>query len=91
MAARPIKSYGKKKYNFKDSRFKLQPDMKGFLCTCNYGEKDCQKEAINLLREYSEENDVSLYNCVHFTLICLITIIIIYKNLSKNYQKRKVT
>lgn len=60
MAARPTKSYGKKKYNFKDNRFNLQPDMKGFLCTCNYGEKDCQKEAINLLREYSEEKDVSL-------------------------------
>ncbi|XP_026808344.1 THUMP domain-containing protein 1 [Rhopalosiphum maidis] len=61
MAARPSKSsyYGKKKYNFKDSRNQLQPDMKGFLCTCNYGEKDCQKEAINLLREYSEEKDKS--------------------------------
>lgn len=59
MAARPVKSYGKKKYNFKDSRFKLQPDLKGFLCTCNYGEKDCQKEAINLLREYSEDKDKS--------------------------------
>ncbi|CAI6363227.1 unnamed protein product [Macrosiphum euphorbiae] len=57
MAARPVKSYGKKKYNFKDNRYKLLPDMKGFLCTCNYGEKDCQKEAINLLREYSEEKD----------------------------------
>ncbi|CAH1736764.1 unnamed protein product [Aphis gossypii] len=59
MAARPNKSsfYAKKKYNFKDNRNKLQPDMKGFLCTCNYGEKDCQKEAINLLREYSEENE----------------------------------
>jgi len=50
--------YGKKK--FKDNRFMLQSDMKGFLCTCNFGEKDCQKEAINLLREYSEEKDVSL-------------------------------
>lgn len=49
-------SYGKK-YNFKDNRFKLQPDVKGFLCTCSYGEKDCQKEAINLLREYSEVKD----------------------------------
>jgi len=75
MAARPAKSlfYGKKKYNFKDSRLKLQPDMKGFLCTCNYGEKDCQKEAINLLREYSEEIDVSLhfvflYNIINFIL-----------------------
>jgi len=50
--------YGKKK--FRDNRFTLQPDMKGFLCTCSFGEKDCQKEAINLLREYSEEKDVSL-------------------------------
>uniref|UniRef100_A0A2S2QKB6 THUMP domain-containing protein 1 n=1 Tax=Sipha flava TaxID=143950 RepID=A0A2S2QKB6_9HEMI len=46
-----------KKFNFKDNRFKLQPDRKGFLCTCSFGEKDCQKEAINLLREYSEEKD----------------------------------
>jgi len=63
MAARPNKSsfYAKKKYNFKDNRNKLQPDMKGFLCTCNYGEKDCQKEAINLLREYSEEKEVTLF------------------------------
>lgn len=63
MASRPYKyksSYGKK--NFKDSRFMLQPDVKGYLCTCNFGEKDCQKEAINLLREYSEENDVSTLN-----------------------------
>lgn len=61
MAARPAKSshYGKKNYSYKDNRFKLQPAMKGFLCTCSYGEKDCQKEAINLLREYSEEKDVS--------------------------------
>jgi len=39
------------------NRFKLQPDVKGFLCTCSYGEKDCIKEAINLLREYSEKKD----------------------------------
>jgi len=62
MASLPSKPkssfYGKKK--FRDNRFTLQPDMKGFLCTCSFGEKDCQKEAINLLREYSEEKDVSL-------------------------------
>lgn len=62
MASHPNKpkwSFYGKKYTSKDSRFKLQQDLKGFLCTCSYGEKDCQKEAINLLREYSEEKDVS--------------------------------
>ncbi|XP_025190748.1 THUMP domain-containing protein 1 [Melanaphis sacchari] len=60
MESRPNKSsyYCKKNNNFKNNRFKLAPDMKGFLCTCNYGEKDCLKEAINLLREYSEEKDI---------------------------------
>ncbi|XP_050549117.1 THUMP domain-containing protein 1 homolog [Daktulosphaira vitifoliae] len=48
--------FGKK--NYSKDRFKLQPNMKGFLCTCNFNEKDCQKEAINLLREYSEEKEI---------------------------------
>lgn len=61
MASRSYKSsFYNKKNNFKDNRFKLQPQVKGFLCTCNFGEKDCQKEAINLLREYHEENNVSV-------------------------------
>lgn len=57
-------SYGKKNY-FRDNRFQLRPDVKGFLCTCNFGLKDCQKEAINLLREYSENNDVSVVMYLH--------------------------
>lgn len=52
-------SYYGKKLNYNESRFKFQPGVRGFLCTCSYGEKDCKKEAINLLREYSEEKDVS--------------------------------
>lgn len=55
---KPKLSFYGKKYHHRDNRNKLQPDMKGFLCTCSYGEKDCQKEAINLLREYSEEKEV---------------------------------
>lgn len=50
------------KKNYSKDKFKLQPNMKGFLCTCNFNEKDCQKEAINLLREYSEENEVLFFN-----------------------------
>lgn len=60
---KPKSSFYGKKYSPRD-RFKLQPDMKGFLCTCSYGEKDCQKEAINLLREYSEEKEVSIFRNV---------------------------
>lgn len=69
MASRSNKprSYHGKKYNFKDNRYTLQPAVKGFLCTCNYGEKDCKKEAINLLREYSEEEkNVSFFRCYVF-------------------------
>lgn len=67
MASRPNKprSYHSKKYNFKDNLYTLQPAVRGFLCMCSYGEKDCQKEAINLLREYSEEEKmVSFFDVI---------------------------
>ncbi|VVC29990.1 Hypothetical protein CINCED_3A022289 [Cinara cedri] len=63
MAGYPNKSKSSfyvKKSNYNVCRFKLQPGVKGFLCTCSYGEKDCKKEAFNLLREYSEEKDKPL-------------------------------
>lgn len=33
----------------------LAPGMKGFLCTCNFREKDCVKESYNILNEYADE------------------------------------
>ena len=34
----------------------LREDMAGFLCTCNFSEKDCLKEALNLLNEYGGDD-----------------------------------
>lgn len=47
----------KKKYYFRKSRNKyfLEPGFKGFFCTCNFREKDCVKEAYNLLNEYANK------------------------------------
>jgi len=36
---------------------RLFEDMRGFLCSCNMNEKDCVKEALNLLNEYVQEED----------------------------------
>jgi tRNA acetyltransferase TAN1 len=33
----------------------LESGMKGFLCTCNFRERDCIREAYNLLNEYSDK------------------------------------
>lgn len=33
----------------------LEPDMKGFICTCNENEKGCIKEAYNILNEYADQ------------------------------------
>lgn len=61
MAEYPNKSQSsyRKTSKFHESRFKLKPGVKGFFCTCHSREKDSTKEAINLLREYSEEKYVS--------------------------------
>ena len=39
----------------KRKRLMLECGMKGFLCTCNFREKDCVREAYNLLNEYAEK------------------------------------
>ncbi|XP_058799951.1 THUMP domain-containing protein 1 homolog [Phymastichus coffea] len=33
----------------------LESGMKGFLCTCNFREKDCVREAYNILNEYADK------------------------------------
>lgn len=45
----------KKKSYFRKNRNKyfLEPGFKGFFCTCNFREKDCVKEAYNILNEYT--------------------------------------
>lgn len=50
-------SENKKKYYFRKSRnkYSLEPGYKGFFCTCNFREKDCVKEAYNLLNEYANK------------------------------------
>lgn len=45
----------KKKFYFRKSRNKyfLEAGFRGFFCTCNFREKDCVKEAYNILNEYA--------------------------------------
>lgn len=47
----------KKKYYFRKSKNKyfLEPGFRGFFCTCNFREKDCVKEAYNILNEYADK------------------------------------
>lgn len=39
----------------KKHRNYLAPGMKGFICTCNFREKECVKESYNILNEYADE------------------------------------
>nr|XP_012153190.1 PREDICTED: THUMP domain-containing protein 1-like [Megachile rotundata] len=39
----------------KHKQFNLEPGMRGFLCTCNYREKDCVRDAYKLLNEFADE------------------------------------
>ncbi|XP_011495962.1 PREDICTED: THUMP domain-containing protein 1 [Ceratosolen solmsi marchali] len=39
----------------KKKRLALENGMRGFLCTCNFRERDCIREAYNLLNEYSDK------------------------------------
>lgn len=39
-------------------RLSLEIGMRGFLCTCNFREKDCVREAYNLLEEYADKISV---------------------------------
>ncbi|KOC60627.1 THUMP domain-containing protein 1 [Habropoda laboriosa] len=39
----------------KHKHFYLEPGMIGFLCTCNFHEKDCVRDAYKLLNEFADE------------------------------------
>ncbi|XP_051167746.1 THUMP domain-containing protein 1 homolog [Leptopilina boulardi] len=39
----------------KRKQFSFEPGMKGFLCTCNFREKDCIRDVYKLLNEYSDK------------------------------------
>ncbi|XP_017887554.1 THUMP domain-containing protein 1 homolog [Ceratina calcarata] len=41
--------------NKKQKPFILEPGMKGFLCTCNFSEKECIRDAYKILNEFSDE------------------------------------
>ena len=42
----------------KRRKFTLCPDIKGFLCFCNYKEKEAIREAYNILNQYYEAEEV---------------------------------
>lgn len=44
--------YGNQK---KSKQFSMECGMTGFLCTCNFREKDCIREAYRILEEYDDE------------------------------------
>lgn len=39
----------------KHKQFNLEPGMKGFLCTCNFSEKECVRDAYKILNEFADE------------------------------------
>ncbi|XP_017756971.1 PREDICTED: THUMP domain-containing protein 1 [Eufriesea mexicana] len=39
----------------KRKQFNLEPGMKGFLCTCNFSEKECVRDAYKLFNEFADE------------------------------------
>ncbi|CAL7936343.1 unnamed protein product [Xylocopa violacea] len=57
-------NFQKRKRNFfhnhgynqkKHKQFNLEPGMKGFLCTCNFSEKECVRDAYKILNEFADE------------------------------------
>lgn len=49
----------------------LEPGIRGFFATCNFGEKDCVRECYNLLNEYAdqiEENQAAINEPANETL-----------------------
>lgn len=49
----------KQKYNYfkkgqKRVKYSLEPNLKGFLCSCNNREKECVKESYNILNRYAD-------------------------------------
>lgn len=60
----------KKSYYFnpkKRKEYNLEPGLKGFLCFCNFREKDCLREAMNLLEEYNNKLTSITSNATHET------------------------
>lgn len=50
--------YPNKESNLKKCKlFNLETGMTGFLCTCNFREKDCVRDAYKLLNEFADEID----------------------------------
>ncbi|KAG8233798.1 hypothetical protein J437_LFUL008018 [Ladona fulva] len=54
-------SYGKRKANYwnadqrkRKSNYNLDVGQKGFICTCNFNEKQCIREAYNILNEFND-------------------------------------
>lgn len=41
----------------KRKRFVLEPGMKGFLCSCNFKEKECIRESYNILNRYYDKHN----------------------------------
>lgn len=39
----------------KRKHFTLETGMTGFLCTCNFREKDCVRDAYKILNEFADE------------------------------------
>lgn len=54
-----VPSYGGggAKRNFGGRRDKLRCGMKGFLCTTNFKENECVREAYNILNEFCEDTE----------------------------------
>lgn len=57
-----LKSGRKQKPNYfrrpqKNRRHALEPNLKGFLCSCNNNEKECIREAYNLLNRYTDVSE----------------------------------
>lgn len=40
-------------------QFSLEPGLTGFLCTCNFREKDCVRDAYKILNEFADQMDGS--------------------------------
>ena len=64
----------KKSFEKSKKRLNLETGMKGFFCTCNFHEKDCIKEAYNLLNEYADKVflEVCIFPCLYACKVKLI-------------------
>lgn len=46
--------YNQGNYQKRSKQFNIDIGMSGFLCTCNFREKECVRDAYKLLNEYDE-------------------------------------